>query len=286
MSGRKLTITIMTALILACFAACTGPEIENNGGNDPQPGTDQPQHQHSYEMTVTLAPTCTEAGTALYKCTSCGDSYEETIPARGHDMYLVEQVESKCVEEGKRVSACRNCDLVVTEMLPPAYDVHDHKPAIIIESTCRSAGSITYTCTRCGDSYTESISKIPHEFEEKSETLSVCSVCGQECSYPAELGFEGVKQLYENMRLELIETATDEELEKADPNIGQMWEEYSTFQDSEDEAKKGLYLYVRVKYMNENDLRIIDHERIHPFRYAYSDGEWRITTRYLAELNN
>ena len=88
------------------------------------------------------------------------------------------------------------------------------------------------------------------------------------------------------MRLELIEGTTEEELEKADPQLGLMWEEYSTYYDSPEDDKKGLYLYVRAEYMSENDWRIIDHERIHPFRYAYSDGQWRITTRYLAELND
>ena len=280
MSGKKLTITAIMIVLLACLSACSEPEIENTDP-DPQPSG----HQHTYQMSVTKEPTCTEEGTALYKCVSCSDTYEEPIPARGHDMYLVELVESKCVEEGRRVTACRNCDLVVSESLPPAYEVHDYKPAIVIESTCKETGSITYACTRCGDAYTESISKIPHEFEKKSETLSICKNCGQECSYPAELGFEGVKALYEQMRMELIEVTTDEDLVNADPQIGLMWEEYSTFYDSAEEARKGLYLYVRAEYMSEEDWRIIDHERIFPFRYAYSDGEWKITTRYLAELN-
>lgn len=285
MSGRKLTISVLITVFLLFLAACTGPEIDNSAGVDPQTGGDQPGHQHSYQMTVAKAPTCTEAGTAVYRCSSCGDTYEEEIPAKGHDMYLVEQVESKCVEEGKRVSACRNCGHTVTEILPPAYEMHDHKPAIIIESTCKATGSITYKCTRCGDSYTESLSKVPHEFEEKSDTLSVCKNCGQECSYPASLGFDGVKKIYEEMRLQLIEAVTDEELEKADPQIGLIWEEYSTFYDSPDDDKKGLYLYVRAEYMSEDDWRVIDHERIHPFRYVYRDDEWQITTRYLVELN-
>ena len=179
MSGRKLTFAIIILIILVTLASCNGPEIENNGENGDQQGGSQTAHEHTYQMSIVLAPTCTEEGTALYKCTVCGDSYEEVIPAKGHDMYLVEQVESRCVEEGRIVSACRNCDLVVTEALPPAYDTHDHKPAIVIESSCTSTGSITYTCTRCGDSYTESISKIQHDYEAVSDTMSVCKVCGQ-----------------------------------------------------------------------------------------------------------
>ena len=282
MTVRKMKISVILTVFLLFLASCTGPELENAGSD---PGTDAPVHEHSYQMSVLKEPTCTEEGTAVYRCASCGDSYEESIPAKGHDLYITELTESKCVEEGRRVSACRNCSFQMTEMLPPAYENHDYKPDFVTGSSCTTTGSITYACTRCGDSYIESISKVPHEFEEKSDTLSVCKNCGQECSYPASLGFEGVKDLYEKMRLELIETTADEDLDKADPQLGLMWEEYSTYFDSESDDRKGLILFVRAEYMSETDWRIIDHERIHPFRYVYTDGEWHIATRYLVELN-
>lgn len=40
-------------------------------------------HKHNYVTTITKEPTCTEAGEKKYTCT-CGDSYTEEIPAKGH----------------------------------------------------------------------------------------------------------------------------------------------------------------------------------------------------------
>lgn len=54
----------------------------------------EPPHEHSYTASITKEATCTENGTTTYTC-SCGDSYNETIEATGHDF------------EG---SKCKNCD--------------------------------------------------------------------------------------------------------------------------------------------------------------------------------
>ena len=40
-------------------------------------------HKHNYVATITKEPTCTEAGEKTYTCT-CGESYTEEIPAKGH----------------------------------------------------------------------------------------------------------------------------------------------------------------------------------------------------------
>ena len=54
----------------------------------------EPPHVHSYTASITKEATCTENGTTTYTC-SCGDSYNETIEATGHDF------------DG---SKCKNCD--------------------------------------------------------------------------------------------------------------------------------------------------------------------------------
>ena len=41
--------------------------------------------EHSYEGTITSAPTCTAPGVMTYTCGSCGESYTEEIPATGHN---------------------------------------------------------------------------------------------------------------------------------------------------------------------------------------------------------
>ncbi len=41
---------------------------------------------HSYVETERKAPTCTENGSVTKKCTNCGDTVVETLPAAGHEM--------------------------------------------------------------------------------------------------------------------------------------------------------------------------------------------------------
>ncbi len=42
------------------------------------------EHVHSYVVSATVAPTCTEDGSLTYTCPECDDSYTETVAATGH----------------------------------------------------------------------------------------------------------------------------------------------------------------------------------------------------------
>ena len=67
---------------------------------------------HHYVKTITRAATCTQTGTAQYRCSDagCGDSYVETIPATGH-------IWEASTENGKLVFHCksRNCSAVIKD---------------------------------------------------------------------------------------------------------------------------------------------------------------------------
>lgn len=43
-----------------------------------------PNHKHSYTTKITKQATCTAAGEKVLTCSICGDSYTQTIPAKGH----------------------------------------------------------------------------------------------------------------------------------------------------------------------------------------------------------
>ncbi|MDD6061750.1 MAG: leucine-rich repeat domain-containing protein, partial [Oscillospiraceae bacterium] len=102
---------------------------------------------HNYVSSVT-APTCTEQGYTTHTCTTCGDTYTDSVvDALGH-----------------------------------AYD-----STVTKEATCTEKGKMTYTCSRCGDSYTEDIAEIPHTEKTvrieptctaDGKHYTACSVCG------------------------------------------------------------------------------------------------------------
>ncbi|MBQ7871465.1 MAG: S8 family serine peptidase, partial [Oscillospiraceae bacterium] len=55
---------------------------------------------HSYQLTESLAPTCTEAGYEVWICAACGDSYRVELEASGHSAERVNAKAAACTEEG------------------------------------------------------------------------------------------------------------------------------------------------------------------------------------------
>ena len=74
---------------------------------------------HSYVITVTKNPTCTEDGKRVSECEKCGDSYETIIPANGHNYSITETKTSN----GKttRIYKCENCGHSYTQELGDQY---------------------------------------------------------------------------------------------------------------------------------------------------------------------
>ena len=65
---------------------------------------------------------------------------------------------------------------------------HDYVPEITSAATCTADGTVTYTCTGCGDSYTETIKAYGHDYEcteEEGYYLYTCKNCGE--SYTEEI---------------------------------------------------------------------------------------------------
>ena len=58
--------------------------------------------------------------------------------------------------------------------LPACYDGHSYKMDTV-PASCTANGYITYTCTVCGDKYTETLQSAGHSF---GNNLEFCSVCG------------------------------------------------------------------------------------------------------------
>ena len=58
----------------------------------------------------------------------------------------------------------------------------------IVDATCTAAGSKTYTCSVCGDSYSEEIPMIPHNYVD-----GTCSACGAELPLEATITFDANK---------------------------------------------------------------------------------------------
>ena len=108
-----------------------------------------PNHKHSYTSSITKQPTCTAEGVRTFKC-SCGDTYTETIPAKGHTAVTDKAVPATCTTDGKTAgSHCSVCGKTETKTIPAAGHKSSNwivdKPAAI-----GVKGSKHKECTVCG----------------------------------------------------------------------------------------------------------------------------------------
>ncbi|MCD7859386.1 MAG: hypothetical protein LUH51_04340, partial [Firmicutes bacterium] len=140
------------------------------------------------EGVITTEATCTEEGVLTYTCSRCGETKTEAISATGHTVVVDEAVAATCTASGlTEGSHCSVCGAVIVEQeVVPALG-HDYTSEVTKEATCTEDGVITYTCTRCGDTYMETISATGHSYEavvtaptctEQGYTTYTCSACG------------------------------------------------------------------------------------------------------------
>ncbi|MBR6413039.1 MAG: S-layer homology domain-containing protein [Oscillospiraceae bacterium] len=113
---------------------------------------------HSWDAgTVTLEPTETEPGVKTFTCTRCGETKTAPIPATGHTHnYTVTVVAPTCAERGYTIHACVCGDSYIdtyTAALGHAWDAG----VVTTKPTETTTGIMTYTCTRCGETKTETI---------------------------------------------------------------------------------------------------------------------------------
>lgn len=74
-------------------------------------------HTHSYTATVTKAATCTQTGIKTFTC-SCGNSYTQTIPSKGHSYgEWIVVVEPTLDSTGKKVRHCTSCGNEQTQVI-------------------------------------------------------------------------------------------------------------------------------------------------------------------------
>ena len=149
---------------------------------------------HTVVIDAAVAATCTEPGlTAGAHCSVCNEvlAKQETVAALGHDAQVIPAVAPTCTEAGSTEgSVCARCGEILKAPETVAALGHDYVAAVTAP-TCTEDGYTTYTCSRCGDSYTADI--VPaagHQFgewtltkepgcTEAGEETRTCAVCGE-----------------------------------------------------------------------------------------------------------
>ncbi len=140
---------------------------------------------HSWDSgSITAEATCTQDGTRLYRCTVCGDTMEETIPAAGHTIVTDEAVEATCFETGlTEGSHCSVCGEIIV-----AQNIIDKIPhsfsKTVVSPTCTDKGYTEYNCSVCGYSYKEDYTDmLEHEYVYTSNGDETHTATCKNCTY-------------------------------------------------------------------------------------------------------
>ena len=130
---------------------------------------------------VTKAATCTAAGTKTYTCTRCKKTRTETIAATGHKVVKDAAVAATCETTGKTEgSHCSVCNTVIKAQTTVAALGHSWDSGKVTKAaTCTTAGTKTYTCTRCKKTRTETIAATGHKVVKDAAVAATCETAGK-----------------------------------------------------------------------------------------------------------
>ena len=149
---------------------------------------------HNYVLTSSTA-TCTEAGTATYTCTKCGDSYTESVAATGHS-FTTKASDSKATDATCTAAAtyyvqCDNCDVVSDSVTVPVGDANGHSfttkasSSKATDATCTAAATYYVRCDNC-DAVSNSVTvpvgdangHSPAAAVRENEVAATCAAAG------------------------------------------------------------------------------------------------------------
>ena len=144
--------------------------------------------------TVTTEPTETTPGTRTHTCAVCGATKTEVIPATGaHTFVFTKNIAPACTTEGYDLYTCSGCGATEQRNAKPALGHKWDNGTVTAEPTEKDPGTMTYTCTVCGQTKTEVIPATgphTHVWDEGTVTVAptettpgvrtyTCTVCGQ-----------------------------------------------------------------------------------------------------------
>ena len=133
--------------------------------------------KHIYVVVADTEPTCLNDGSKTFKCSKCGDSYVEAVPAPGHKAgeWTVETA-ATCTAAGKRVKYCTVCRAVVeTETLPAkGHSFGEWKQGAA--SSCTSDGYEYRVCASCGFVENKNVSGTGHSWASEY-TVDKAATC-------------------------------------------------------------------------------------------------------------
>ena len=133
----------------------------------------KPATGHSWSQKSVTHATCTSSGKIDYEC-FCGETDTDLIAALGHDFSEIDVISPTCSQGGYTIKGCSRCSEfeVVTGSETDRID-HEWATKEVIQPDCDDSGLVTYWCRQCGDTYSEFIDALGHNYVDLA-----CTRCG------------------------------------------------------------------------------------------------------------
>ncbi len=134
---------------------------------------------HTYAEQTTAA-TCGKDGKTTYRCSKCGDSYTEILPATGNHTYVTKVTkEATCTKTGTETTACSACGHVSSIETIPATGHSWDNGVVTTAAGCGKTGSKTFTCDACRATKIETIpATSDHTYVTKVTKEATCTKTG------------------------------------------------------------------------------------------------------------
>ena len=117
---------------------------------------------NAWKLVTTVDPTCTTDGYKEYKNSLTGKTKTEAIAATGEHTYEVtDSTDATCNEKGSVTYTCSACGDTYTEETDMLE--HTYEVTDTKDATCTEDGYTKYECTACGDSYEETTKATGHD---------------------------------------------------------------------------------------------------------------------------
>ena len=118
---------------------------------------------HSWDSgTITVQPTCKDAGVRVFTCSTCGDTRTEAVAKLTQHTWNdgVITTAPTHASEGVKTFTCTVCGETKTEAVAKLTQHTWDNGVITTAPTHASEGVKTFTCTVCGETMTETIAKL------------------------------------------------------------------------------------------------------------------------------
>ena len=130
------------------------------------------------------AATCLEAGDKTSVCGICNEAYKDDNgtenPALGHDYVSTVTKEATCTEDGVQTDTCTRCGDTKTQAIKALEHDYATEYTVDVAATCTTAGSQSKHCTRCGEADPDSVQEIPALGHEYVSKVTKAATCTED----------------------------------------------------------------------------------------------------------